>query len=104
MSSNLLELTNEQLAQLLAEKEYALVSMRFKLSMNQLENTASLRVVRKEISRLKTETRRREIEKGIRKGQLFSAVKSSVSVSPEANLPKRGGFLRGIVDKLTGAE
>ncbi len=107
MAANLKEMSNEQLMQSLREKEHALVGMRFKLSMSQLENTATVRTVRKDIARIKTEARRRELDGGLAKDGLLSGTKVVVAASEAASLPaapERGGFLKGIVDKLTGKE
>jgi len=105
MATNLKDLSNEQLMQNLQERERALVGMRFRLSMNQLENTATIRTVRKDIARIKTEARRREVEGGLAKDGLASGTKlvsSAPAAAPVA--AERGGFLKGIVDKLTGKE
>ncbi len=96
--------SDEQLVHRMLEVERDLVSARFKHSMNQLENTAAIGVMRKEIARLKTEAGRREREGGLEKNALFDrhaksfgASEGSSSVSTD-----KGGFLSGIVDKLTG--
>ena len=49
------DLTDEQLVHKVLQVERDLVTARFKHSMNQLENTARLRVLRRDIARLQTE-------------------------------------------------
>ena len=95
--------SDEQLVHRMLEVERDLVSARFKHSMNQLENTAAIGSMRKEIAQLKTEAGRREREGGLPKNSLFdrhaqSAGSSAGSTSASA---EKGGFLSGIVDKLT---
>jgi ribosomal protein L29 len=100
------ELSDEQLVHKVFEAEQELVRTRFRLSMNQLENTASVSVLRKTIARLKTEAGRRERDKGLRKDTLVNAHRASFRGTSEAAeaAPEKGGFLSGIVDKLTGNE
>lgn len=100
------ELTDEQLVHKVLQAERDLVATRFKHKTNTLENTSSLRVVRRDIARLRTEARRREIAAGLGTGALLSAHSSSFSraSSGESGPAEKGGFLSGIVDKLTGKE
>jgi large subunit ribosomal protein L29 len=107
------ELSDEQLVHKVLQSERELVAARFKLGMQQLENTSRLRVIRKEIARMRTEARRREIAAGIARDSLlgqhrrsFTAESGSVSAGTAAPAPKaeKGGFLAGIVDKLKGKE
>lgn len=106
MGANVLELSDEQLAHKVLGAEHDLVAKRFRHSMNQLENTAALRVVRREIARLRTEARRREVDAGLQKDTLilkyvktFSASTASDEASAES-----GNLLSGIVDKLGAKE
>lgn len=106
-TSQLRELTDDQLVERLRENERELVRLRFRHSSNQLENTASLAKVRKDIARIKTEVRTREVSGNLAKGALEarSAARAETSqpAAPEAPV-ERGGFLKGIVDRLTGKE
>ncbi len=52
--SELRQLTTEELRQLLRETEATLQKMRFQHALKQLENTAGLRTLRKDIARIKT--------------------------------------------------
>lgn len=108
MAEQLQSLSDEQLVANLQSRERELVSLRFRHSMNQLENTATLRTVRKDIARIQTEARRREVAGGLSKGALVArhAATTAPAGTTEtgAAAPDRGGFLKGIVDKLTGKE
>ena len=55
MASNFSEFSDEALVHKVLDNERVLVAARFKHSMNQLENTASLRFVRRDIARFRTE-------------------------------------------------
>lgn len=61
-TSELRELDYQELAERLAEAKAELFNLRFQLATNQLENTAQLRVTRREIARLATLVREQEIE------------------------------------------
>jgi large subunit ribosomal protein L29 len=104
MSDSVQSMTNEQLAEGLASSERELVTLRFAHSMNQLENTSRLRVIRKQIARLKTEARTREMAAGLSKGTLERALKGGTPSSVASAGGERGGFLKGIVDKLSSNE
>jgi large subunit ribosomal protein L29 len=100
------DLTDEQLVHRVLQTERDLVTARFKHSMNQLENTARLRVLRRDIARLQTEARSREAAAGLAKNALLSKHSASFGAARPAGGPaaEKGGFLSGIVDKLTGKE
>jgi len=108
MSDNLSTLSDDALVAKIRERERELVRTRFAHSMNQLENTASLRVIRKDIARLQTEARAREVAQSRPKGSLLQLT-AKKEAAPEATTtpaaaPEKGGFLKGIVDKLTNKE
>jgi len=99
--------TDEQLVHRVLQAERELVSARFKRSMNQLENTARMRVLRREIARLRTEARARETANGLAKNALLTKHRATFGgvARPAGSAPaEKGGFLSGIVDKLTGKE
>jgi len=100
------DFSDEQLVHRMLEVERDLVSARFKHSMNQLENTASIGSMRKEIAQLKTEAGRREREEGLPKNALFDRHANSFGADTGATSAsaEKGGFLSGIVDKLTSNE
>lgn len=101
-------LSDEQLVHGLLSRERDLVIARFAHSMNQLENTASLAVIRKDIARMKSEARARELAAKLGKGTLVSKHRSSFGQGKaDEQAPQsaeKGGFLKGIVDKLTVKE
>lgn len=100
-------LSDEALTRKMFDVERDLVQARFQHSMGQLENTAQLRTYRKEIARIRTEARRRELEKGIQRGGLIRTNRKGLGkpAPVETAAPKAaGGFLKGIVDKLTSKE
>jgi large subunit ribosomal protein L29 len=101
------EVTDEQLVHRVLQAERDLVAARFKHSMNQLENTSRLRVLRREIARLRTEARVRETAGGMPRNALFArhrATFGGTRPTGTAAPAEKGGFLSGIVDKLTGKE
>lgn len=99
------DLNDSDLVKKVFEVERELVALRFKHSTNQLENTASLRNLRREIARLKTEARSREAAQGLSKDGLIAAHRPTgpVGEAPKDEA-KGGGFLQGIVDKISGNE
>jgi large subunit ribosomal protein L29 len=59
---DLRELTVEELEERLEESKEELFNLRFQLATNQLDNTARLREVRKEVARIATVIREQELE------------------------------------------
>ncbi len=106
MASELKSLTDEQLVHHALDAERALVTARFRLSMGQQENTNELRVYRRTIARVLTEIRGRETDQKLPKRALwgrYAETHGGEASSQEAEAgPEKGGFLSGIVDKLTG--
>jgi large subunit ribosomal protein L29 len=99
------ELSDQDLVGKVVQIERDLVVARFKHSTNQLENTASLRVLRKEIARLRTEARAREVAQGLSKDGLFAKYQGTASPTTASDAPAvKGGFLQGIVDKISSNE
>ncbi len=62
--SDLRGLTDVELRNQIKENEHALVDMQFKKAVGQLESTAAIRTVRRDVARLKTILRQRELNKG----------------------------------------
>ena len=58
----LTELNPTELTEKLAEAKEELFNLRFQIATNQLDNTARLKAVKKDIARIRTELRSREIE------------------------------------------
>jgi ribosomal protein L29 len=102
-----LEMTDVELIHTLMDTERELVGVRMRHSMNQLENTSTLAVLRKNIAQMHTEARRRELEQGMKKDTLLHTHRQTYSSDTAAAAEdgaEKGGFLSGIVDKLTATE
>lgn len=59
--SEIRELTDEELAKKLDEGRAELFNLRFQMATSQLDNTARVKTVKKDIARICTELRAREI-------------------------------------------
>jgi len=104
-SNDLRSLEDEALVHFLLSNERELVARRFKHSQNQLENTASLRDVRRDIARARTELRAREIATGNGPNTLTRAHRGTFSSdAAAAEQSGKSGFLSGVVDKLSADE
>jgi large subunit ribosomal protein L29 len=75
-AAELRELDHDELANQLATAKAELFNLRFQLATNQLDNTARLREVRKEIARIATIMREQELEEWRAQG---SGVRGQVS-------------------------
>ncbi|MCD6448970.1 MAG: 50S ribosomal protein L29 [Thermotogaceae bacterium] len=64
-AAQLRQYTDEELQKLLEEKKRQLMELRFQLSMGQLDNYASIKQTKRDIARIKTILREREL--GIRR-------------------------------------
>lgn len=99
------DLSDQDLVTKLAGSQREMVAFRFKHSTNQLENTASLRDLRRSIARMKAEAGRREAAQGLAKNELFSKFRAEASDAKGTGASSAGGgFLQGIVDKISGDE
>ncbi|MFQ5522420.1 MAG: 50S ribosomal protein L29 [Acidimicrobiia bacterium] len=63
-ADELRELTGEELVERLRELKAEKFNLRFQLATNQLDNTARIKEVKKEIARILTVMRERELEGG----------------------------------------
>ncbi|TZE82728.1 50S ribosomal protein L29 [Calorimonas adulescens] len=61
-ASDMKEMTNSELNQKLSELKEELFNLRFQLATGQLENTSRIKMVRKDIARVKTILRERQIK------------------------------------------
>ena len=108
MGLDLKGLSDQALVEKISTTERDLVTARFDHAQQQLEDTSTLSRIRKDIARMKTEVRARELAQGLRKGQLevqfSSSARGVAPVSAERTAADRGGFLKGIVDRLTAKE
>ena len=105
--AGLAEKSDQELIHDLLDTERELIGVRMRHSMNQLENTAGLKDLRRTVARIHTEARRREIEQGLRKDTLLHTHRQSYvagGVGEGDAGGDKGGFLSGIVDKLSGQE
>lgn len=106
-AANYGDLSDEQLVHAVLRTERSLVRARFRHSTNQLENTAELKVLRRQVARMLTEARRREQVQGLGRDALLAGHRGTFRAEGEEQAeaaPEKGGFLSGIVDKLTGKE
>lgn len=106
MGTSYSDLTNEQLADQVRQNEMDMVTAKFSHSMNQLENTAQLKIARRKIAAAKTEIRRREIEQGLPKASVLNGIVAGNNVGADAagDSGDDTSFLKGIVDKISGKE
>jgi ribosomal protein L29 len=95
------DVSDAQVVAKLKEAEVALVRARFKHSLGQLENTSILRIHRRDIARFLGELRSRELSRDLAKDTLRSVESAPVSAVADEDASPDGGFLSGIVDKLT---
>jgi len=61
MADAVTEQSDAELVESLAEAKKELFNLRFQLATGQLANTSRIREVRKDVARIKTEQRRREL-------------------------------------------
>lgn len=62
-ASEIREMTVDEMNEKLAGLKEELFALRFQLAVNQLENTARLKAVKKDIARIKTTLRAAELDK-----------------------------------------
>lgn len=60
-ASEIREMTDEELVEALEEAREEKFNLRFQLATNQLDNTARIKAVKKEIARIRTVMREREL-------------------------------------------
>lgn len=58
------EMTNDELIKRISEEEKNLVDLRFAHQLKQLTNTAKLKLIKKDIARMKTILKQREMQAG----------------------------------------
>jgi large subunit ribosomal protein L29 len=61
-ASDMLDLTDNELNQKVSELKEELFNLRFQLATGQLDNTSRIKLVRKDIARVKTVLRERQIK------------------------------------------
>ena len=95
-------LSDEALVHRELQLERDLVRKNFAHATNQLEDTASVKKVRRDIARVRTEQRSRELASGLGKDALRNLHRTSFrpDVAGAAAEQAAGGFLSGIADKF----
>ena len=86
--------------------ERELLDAQFRIKTNQLEDTSKLAKLRKGIARARTLQREREIEQSLSPNALRDLHRSSFTPGAVGvdGAGSAGGFLKGIVDKVSPAE
>lgn len=107
-------LSDEKLVHRELELERNLLDLSFRKRTGQLEDTSKLSQARKEIARVRTAERSRELSQGLRKDSLRTQYRGTWRSSLGNDQGTQGvdasvggasrGFLKGIVDKIKGAE
>jgi large subunit ribosomal protein L29 len=99
-------LSDEALVHHELQLERDLVRRNFAHKTNQLENTAELKVLRRDIARTRTEERTREVAQGLAKDALRNRFRATfkpdvaASSTDSAAQGGTGGFLSGIANKF----
>jgi ribosomal protein L29 len=98
-------LSDEALVHHELQLERDLVRKNFAHSTNQLDDTASVKKVRRGIARARTEQRARELANGLGKDALRNQYRTTfkpdaAAAAAESTEQAAGGFLAGIADKF----
>ncbi|MCL2136029.1 MAG: 50S ribosomal protein L29 [Coriobacteriia bacterium] len=80
-ASEIHELTNDDLKTALADSRAELFNLRFQMATSQLDNTARIKMVKKDIARILTEIRERELSEA---AQLFEIEAQAASTADTA--------------------
>ena len=104
--ADLMKLDDKSLVHRELQLERELMDVLFRQRTGQLEDTSKMSKLRKEIARARTLQRERENEQSLSKNALrdqhrTSFVPGQIGTDGEGGA---GGFLKGIVDKVTPAE
>lgn len=87
------------------QMERELLELRFRLKTNQLDNTATISKLRKDIARLRTAQRERERAQGLPKNALRNNHRSTFRAgdgNADEAVASSSGFLKGITEKFGG--
>ena len=102
--SDLTKLTDEELVHQELRLERKMLESQFRLKTGQLEDTASVGFVRKDIARIRTAQRGREATAGLGKNALRDRHRGTFDPkaieTTAATSGSTGGFLKGIADRL----
>ena len=80
------EMSNEELRKRIKEEEKNLVDLRFQNALKNLTNTSKIRETKKDIARMKTELRQRELKEKNNENRDILSWKSAVIVKQELAL------------------
>ncbi len=102
--NELASLGDEALVHKELQMERDLLELRFRLKTNQLDNTASITKIRKNIARIRTAQRERERAQGLPNNALRNSHRGSFRAGDagEGSAASSSGFLKGITEKLGG--
>lgn len=106
-SNEIKDFSDEKLVHSELGLERELIGARMRLATNQLEDTSTLKKLRRDIARLQTASREREAAQGLHKNALKDRHRGSFSADGSAKDGDEGGgrgFLKGIVDKISGSD
>lgn len=98
-------LSDEQLVHTELQLERDLIAARFAHRTSQMDDNSVMKKIRRDIARLRTAARSREIAQAVPKDSLKAA--HSKSFAPQAGAEggaEGAGFLKGIVDKVSSNE
>lgn len=100
------EMSDAELVHHELQLERDMLTARFQLATNQLEDSSVVSKLRKGIARARTAQRAREIANGLSKDTLRNTHRGSFAPgeSKGSEEAASGGFLQGIVDKVGGNE
>ncbi|MDP6943275.1 MAG: 50S ribosomal protein L29 [Myxococcota bacterium] len=96
------KMTDQKLVHHELQLERELIVSRFRKATGQVEDTSQLSGLRKDIARVRTIERQRELEQGLGKNALRQQHRPSFKPGSvdSAGDGASGGFLKGIVDKI----
>lgn len=99
--SELTSLDDQALVHKELQLERDLLELRFRLKTNQLDNSAAIGRIRKDIARVRTAQRERERAQGLGSNALRNAHRSSFKAGASAaDTGSSSAFLKGLSDKL----
>lgn len=101
---DLKKLDDQALVHAELQLERDLITASFRLRTGQLDDTASIGRVRRDLARSRTLQRQRELDHGLAKDSLRSRYRSTFqpSAAEAEGTGGSGGFLKGFVDKISG--
>jgi len=98
-------MSDEQIVHAILGTERELIGARFMHAQSRLENTSGLRVLRRNIARMQTEIRVREVAANLGKNALVAKYRGSFDAAAASDSTTAdGGFLAGVVDKMSTEE